>query len=473
MRGKEGEHAVAQVNDQRIADRAQKMDFPSEITEEASSIQHRKPPNLILQIPSRELEHPLENSFSINMLVAPSPTQRRVNFSPNPSPNITRINRSSSFSGKGKSSFKSLLPKLSFKFGNAPEFEKSASLLSSPGSTRDGPSIPRAVSLTKLFTPRINRASSLPVTPISHSNPESMHGGNKRVVLQNRPIHRSRSVPAFNQGGVFRVIPATPKFKEGTCTASSVALTDGADENEDDGGQDIPEEEAVCRICFDDLGEGSESLKLECSCKGELALVHQECAVKWFSIKGNKICEVCKEEVQNLPVTLLRIQTAQVRGDSDVPVLVIVSMLAYFCFLEQLLVTKMASGAIAISLPFSCILGLLASMTSTTMVRRGLVWFYAFIQFILVVLFAHLFYTMLHMQAVLSVLIATFVGFGVTMCGCSLIIEISRWIRMGQIRRAQQQNSAVRQPQTSEQQSQTALNLHEIQIGDQNTVPTN
>ncbi|KAK3033708.1 hypothetical protein RJ639_034483 [Escallonia herrerae] len=457
----------------------QKVGEPSEIMEEDMSSQQQRRLNLVVEIPRKTLEGSGEDFVRINMPPTPSRTPKRVNFSPLPSPSYAKFNGSPSpSSSRIKATMKYLLPKLSFKLRNTTsEIEKAAILAlgGSPQASREKTLIPRTLSLTKLFTQKMKRTSSLPVIPIAHSNPESTHGGNtvdavnSSKVVTRPSIHRSRSVPLLNKVGsitqmdslsaIIRVVP-TPREAEGSVAVSN-ATPPVNDDRIDNDGEDIPEEEAVCRICLVELGEGAETLKMECSCKGELALAHQECAVKWFSIKGNRTCDVCKQEVQNLPVTLLRIQNAQVW--QDVPVLVIVSMLAYFCFLEQLLVTKMGSGAIAISLPFSCMLGLLASMTSTTMVRRRHAWIYATVQFGLVVLFAHVFYMLLHVQAVLSVFIATLAGFGGAMCGTSLLYEVLKWRRRWQARSNPRPSSQeVTQPQQSSETSQTPeTDLHQ------------
>ncbi|CAN1274772.1 hypothetical protein LINPERPRIM_LOCUS15516 [Linum perenne] len=432
----------------------------TEIIEEGQ--QRRWQQDLIVEIPPRATEEVADDFFAIPMPFYRSPTPKRVNFSPLRSPGFARLNDSpDATSSKAKFTRKNLLPKLSFKYRRSTADIERAAILAlggSPDAVRERSFFRRNTSFTKLFgfTPRIKNTASLPVSPISRSNPESVHGGNAIDPLSfakgeaQLPMHRSRSVPVLNKdvsgrqmdsaGGLFRVIPTTPRSTVGAVPATSMPSPAAETDESDDGGEDIPEEEAVCRICMVELGEGAETLKMECSCKGELALAHQECAVKWFSIKGNKMCEVCKQEVKNLPVTLLRIQTSHSRRNGahnaelaryrqDVPILVIVSMLAFFCFLEQLLVGNLGSGAIAISLPFSCILGLLASMTSTTMVRRKYVWSYATAQFALVVLSGHLFYSLLHVQAVLSVLLATFTGFGVAMCASSCFSEILKWRR--------------------------------------------
>ncbi|XP_044473362.1 E3 ubiquitin-protein ligase MARCHF7-like [Mangifera indica] len=484
------DEGVRKVSSDHLAQRAGNS---TEIVEVTSTIQDGIQQDLALEIGPRTPEDTSGDFVRINMPSTPSPTPRKVNFSPISSPSPLKIWDSPGLSSsKSKSTLKNLLPKLSFKFRNyTSDIEKAGILAlgSSYAETREKPHIFRTLSLTNLFTPKTNRMSSLPITPISHSNPESMHGGKTIDALNagkwggQRPIHRSHSVPVLiidgsirqldSLGGVFRVIPSTPHMAEGTATTTSNMHPSNVTDEHDNGGEDIPVEEAVCRICLIELGEGGDTLKMECSCKGELALAHQECAVKWFSLKDNKICDVCKQEVQNLPVTLLRLknQASSLQGGrtqqtevrryrfwQDVPILVLVSMLAYFVFLEQLLVGKMKSGAIAISLPFSCILGLLASLASTTMVRRKYVWIYAVIQYGLVVLSAHLFYSLLHLQALLSVLLAAFAGFGITMCVNYFLGEVLSW-------RIRWATWSSQQPQTEEEtrQDQLPATVHQIQ----------
>ncbi|KAI6685779.1 hypothetical protein NL676_031692 [Syzygium grande] len=437
-----------------------KVEDLMEKAREAPPVHHWRKQNLFLDIPPRKMEMCTHDNAMIKMPPTPSATPKRVNFLLTPSSNEGRYSNASPgpSSSRGKSSVKNLLPKLSFIHRNsAADAEKAANPDPEASFTglRDKTSIARSLSLTKLFTPRMNRASSLPVTPIGNPSKESPHSqsvcstplpsstGPRRTILRSLSVpvnHKEKSIRRMDS--FFRVIPSKPRRKDGD-TMSNVSQT--VDHGNDSDGEDIPEEEAVCRICLVELSEGGETLKMECSCKGELALAHQECAVKWFSIKGNKTCDVCKQEVQNLPVTLMKIQSihnrtvggtrveqedlSQYRLWQEVPVLTVVSMLAYFCFLEQLLVAKMGTGAIAISLPFSCVLGLLASITSSTMVKSRYVWVYASFQFGLVVLLAHVFYSLVHLHAVLSVLFASFAGFGVAMSGSSILVELLRWKR--------------------------------------------
>lgn len=353
--------------------------------------------------------------------------------------------------------------------------------LLNPGTSSEGqqdnPSTARSFSFRKVITSlSAKRTHSLPVTPVGTTDKASSPATNQLDTLPTTSnqeaeakFRRSLSVPGNRKNktlrrtdslGVIRVIPTTPRPVPVDATTSSDVIEETIDVPED-GGEDIPEEEAVCRICFVELNEGGETLKMECSCKGELALAHQDCAVKWFSIKGNKICDVCKQEVQNLPVMLLRMptQTAnrriantaqqraaqQYRFWQDIPILVIVSMLAYFCFLEQLLVTDLQSHALAISLPFSCVLGLLSSMIASTMVSKSYLWAYASFQFAIVILFAHIFYNVLRVNPVLAVLLSSFTGFGISISVNSLLVEYLRWRARRNQRLAQQANAAQHQ----------------------------
>ncbi|CAA6656767.1 unnamed protein product [Spirodela intermedia] len=41
-------------------------------------------------------------------------------------------------------------------------------------------------------------------------------------------------------------------------------------------------------------------IELGCSCKGDLAAAHKECAETWFKIRGNRTCEICGAAARNV-----------------------------------------------------------------------------------------------------------------------------------------------------------------------------
>ncbi|KAK9093257.1 hypothetical protein Syun_028168 [Stephania yunnanensis] len=431
--------------------------------EEITIVQLSRRPNLTtLQIPKRNLENAVSTSTRIDVPLVSSPSSAKAGLPPRPS------------SAKLLPLVKNLLPQRSLKVKSVlQDGEKTVLLIPETPSVVpvDKPSTSRSYSLKKVFSSSAKSTHSLPVTPVSNLVSESIPDKH----LENQPdpskaevqkhMKRSFSVPVNvrikslrrteSTGALIRVISVTPRTVAPDAAASKDAP--GAD-NAEGASEDIPEEDAVCRICLIELGEGGETLKMECSCKGDLALAHRDCAVKWFSIKGNKTCDVCKQDVQNLPVTLLRIQNthnvarnpatvvqqrevARYRIWQDVPVLVMVSMLAYFCFLEQLLVSELGARALAISLPFSCVLGLLSSMIASTMVSKSYIWAYASFQFAIVILFAHIFYAVLNVNAILSVLLSSFTGFGIAISTNSLLVEYLRWRTSQNLRAARQQGN--------------------------------
>ncbi|KAG0471425.1 hypothetical protein HPP92_015971 [Vanilla planifolia] len=329
---------------------------------------------------------------------------------------------------------------------------------------------------------------SLPATPVGNLCIESAPVSHEidlplpeKLQVQKHFL-RSVSLPGNAKGRntrrmdslhMFRVIPITPR-PIGVANSMEVEII------EDSNGEDISEEDAVCRICLIELGEGGETLRMECSCKGELALAHQECAIKWFSIKGNKTCDVCMQEVQNLPVTLLRLPNAMIanrllsnvspqreapyrRSMLDAPILVLVNIITYFCFLEQLLVNDIGARSLVVSLPISCFMGLLASWIACIMVSKRFIWLYAAFQFAIVVVIAHIFYEMLKVGAIFSILISSVSGIGITISVTTLLVECLLW----RIRR----NARVQQANGSQQQStQNDLEGEQSEVAEQQGV---
>ncbi|CAH9080489.1 unnamed protein product [Cuscuta europaea] len=339
---------------------------------------------------------------------------------------------------KGSSSSKGFLSALSFKRkASTPDSERSSLLHLDPKPAPESPNF-----VNSLSSLNWKRCTSLPVTPASNSSPSptlnSARAFSERQKLQSSRIGTSKTAVTRSLSVVI-VRSFSTHEEHSPSTGDEITA---APEDED---HEIPEEEAVCRICFDACTEGN-TLKMECSCKGDLRLVHEECAIKWFSIKGNKTCEVCRQEVMNLPVTLLRVQsTAQqdarqmqphwqnlnsqqpISAWQDFVVLVLISTICYFFFIEQLLIRDMKTGALVIAAPFAFALGILGSVFAVMLAIKEYIWTYTALEFALVALLLNLFYSTLHFPAAYSVMISSVVGFGGVVCLNFLYIQYFNW----------------------------------------------
>lgn len=125
--------------------------------------------NLVVQVPSGSMESP---TIDVKIDMPSSPAQAHIHEDAKSSP-VCSPRVSSADSSKDNSSVRKFFPKIGILSRSVTvDFDKAASHALGVQKL----SISRSTSLTKLFTPKMKRTLSLPVTGTAHSNLESVRG---------------------------------------------------------------------------------------------------------------------------------------------------------------------------------------------------------------------------------------------------------------------------------------------------------
>lgn len=63
---------------------------------------------------------------------------------------------------------------------------------------------------------------------------------------------------------------------------------------------DVEANELRCRVCLSGTEDGPLT-QLHCACRGEMAIIHEACAKRWFQRRRSGVCEVCARPAFDLP----------------------------------------------------------------------------------------------------------------------------------------------------------------------------
>ena len=79
-------------------------------------------------------------------------------------------------------------------------------------------------------------------------------------------------------------------------------------------------ERPTCRACLEAESEERPFALLGCGCTGDLALMHEDCAARWFTTRGTTRCEVCAQLTSRDVEAPREVEQPRDECEGDVPV---------------------------------------------------------------------------------------------------------------------------------------------------------